>query len=152
MEDRTWHLPILAYVPLVLSLAGSSHAQTGGNDWNAFDGGGGMSTGGLYSVRASIGQTMVNTATLSGGPYSLTAGFWGIHVIQTPGAPRLSLERSGIDHLTLSWTPDAPGWVLQESMSLVSPNWMNSASGPTNNTTVALPGPAGMKFYRLFKP
>ena len=46
-------------------------------DWFTIDGGGGMaSTGGEYSMSGTIGQPDASVATMSGGSYSLTGGFW----------------------------------------------------------------------------
>ncbi len=49
-------------------------------DWHAIDGGGGTSTGGVFSVSGTIGQP--DAGMMSGGNYSLAGGFWG--GIQTP--------------------------------------------------------------------
>jgi hypothetical protein len=51
---------------------------------------------------------------------------------------------------TISWTPNTPGFSLQETISLSVTNWVNSPSATTNPIVVpaTLPG----KFYRLFKP
>jgi hypothetical protein len=38
-------------------------------------GGGGFSSGGVYDVQETIGQSVVGTA--SGGEYDLSSGFWG---------------------------------------------------------------------------
>ena len=55
-------------------------------DWFTIDGGGGTSTGGVYSVSGTIGQP--DAGTMSAGNYSLVGGFWGIvAAVQTPGAP-----------------------------------------------------------------
>ena len=50
----------------------------------------------------------------------------------------------------LSWGPEIPGAVLQESVSLTPTNWTYSASGSTNPVT--LPSPAVATFYRVLKP
>jgi hypothetical protein len=60
-------------------------------DWFTIDGGGGTSTGALYSVSGTIGQPDAG-GPLSGGIYSLTGGFWSLlSVVQTPGSPWLSI-------------------------------------------------------------
>ncbi|HKI70186.1 MAG TPA: hypothetical protein VKA67_11395, partial [Verrucomicrobiae bacterium] len=86
----------------------------------------------------------------TGGNYSLTGGFWALYAVQTPGAPTLNIVPATPGHATVSWTPDAPGWVLQETLNLSSTNWMNSASGSTN--PVVVPVNSAAKFYRLHKP
>jgi hypothetical protein len=60
-------------------------------DWFTIDGGGGTSTGALYSVSGTIGQPDAG-GPLSGGNYSLTVGFWSLlSVVQMPGSPWLSI-------------------------------------------------------------
>ena len=54
------------------------------------------------------------------------------------------------DFATISWTPNTPGFVLQETASLAPAVWTNSPSGATNPVTVPATLPA--KFYRLTKP
>lgn len=120
-------------------------------DWSTIDGGGGTSTGGVYSVSGTIGQPDASTTTMTGGSYSLTGGFWAIHAVQTPGAPLLSIAAAGPGQATVSWTPDTgTNWVLQQTAVISPANWTNSPSGSTNPITVPVPG--DMKYYRLFKP
>ena len=119
-------------------------------DWHTIDGGGGTSTGGVYSVTGTIGQPDASTTAMTGGDYSLTGGFWSLIAIQTPGAPTLTIVPAGSGQATISWTPNTPGFVLQETLSLSPTNWMNSVSGSTNPVTAPVPG--DMKFYRLFQP
>src|SRR5579862_6105566 len=62
-------------------------AQNYSVDWHKIAGGGGTSSGGLYSVNGTIGQPDAGGAMV-GGNYSLTGGFWSlISGSQTPGAP-----------------------------------------------------------------
>ena len=44
-------------------------------EWWTVDGGGGVSSGGSYSLSATIGQA--EAGFLSGGEFLLTGGFWG---------------------------------------------------------------------------
>jgi hypothetical protein len=118
-------------------------------DWFTIDGGGGTSTGGVYSVSGTIGQPDAGP-TMSGGNYSVDGGFWGITAVQTPGAPTLTIVLTASGQATISWTPNTPGFVLQESASLSPAGWTDSPSGATNPIT--LPTTSPMKFYRLFKP
>ena len=77
---------------LLLSLwAWCVHAQTNYTiDWSTIDGGGGTSTGGVYSVTGTIGQP--DAGAMSGGNYTLEGGFWGvIAAVQMPGAPSLTI-------------------------------------------------------------
>jgi hypothetical protein len=85
MKQCTTHLQRrLALVLLMLLVTailgkGVAVAQTGGGydlTWNTIDGGGGTSTGGGYQLSGTLGQPDAG-ATLSGGVYSLSGGFWG---------------------------------------------------------------------------
>ena len=69
---------------------------------------------------------------------------------ETPEAPLLSIVASTPGEATISWNPNSPGLVLQETLSLHPTNWMNSPSGSTNPITV--PSTGDTRFYRLFKP
>jgi len=133
---------------LFLALCFSALAQYAIN-WSTIDGGGGTSTGGVYSVSGTIGQPDAG-GPMTNGQYSVTGGFWAFQAIQTPGAPLLSIAPTGSNQATISWNPDSPGWVLQETLSLSPTNWINSASG-TNNPAV-VPATLPTKFYRLHQP
>ena len=65
-------------------------------------------------------------------------------------APVLTIAAISPGQVTLSWTPPAPGFVLQESLNLSPTGWSNSPSGETNPITVPVTGQT--KFFRLFKP
>jgi hypothetical protein len=64
--------------------------------------------------------------------------------------PKLFIAPAGAGSNNISWTPDAAGFVLQETLSLSPASWTNSPSGSTN--PVVVPTTVPMKFYRLFKP
>jgi len=117
--------------------------------WFKVSGGGGTSTGSVYSVSGTIGQHDAG-GPMTGGSFSLTGGFWALYAVQTPGAPRLTITPASPGLASISWTPATPGFVLQENLNLASTNWINSPSGATNPIAVSVTQPA--KFYRLFKP
>jgi len=127
-------------------------AQSYSIDWFTVDGGGGTSTGGVYSVSGTIGQP--DAGTMSGGNYTIQGGFWSvIAAIQTEGAPLLIITRSG-PSVIVSWPSPSTGFVLQESTSLSSPNWTNVAQTPLDNGTtksVTITPPIENRFYRLKK-
>ena len=119
-------------------------------DWFKIAGGGGTSTGGVYSLSGTIGQPDAG-GPMTNGQYSVTGGFWVLPTaVQMTNAPTLTIVPAGAGQATISWAPATPGFVLQETWSLSPANWTNSISGATNPITVpaALPG----KFYRLLKP
>ena len=124
-------------------------------DWSTVDGGGGTSTGGVYVVSGTIGQP--DAGTMSGGAYTLVGGFWGvIAVVQTIGAPPLSIFRTTTNTVAVSWPSPWTGWTLQENTNgVTSVNWSNAPGtiqdDGTNKTLVIAP-PTENRFYRLFKP
>jgi hypothetical protein len=77
----------------VLGVAVTALAQNYAIDWFKVAGGGGTSTGGIYSISGTIGQP--DAGAMSGGNYTLVGGFWGlIAAVQTAGAPHLTVTRS----------------------------------------------------------
>ena len=64
---------------LILAAAASvsltASAQSYSIDWYKIAGGGGTSTGAIYTVTGTIGQPDAGGA-MTGGNYSLTGGFW----------------------------------------------------------------------------
>lgn len=131
---------------LSLTTAPAQYAIT----WHTIDGGGGTSTGGVYSVSGTIGQPDAG-ATMTSGQYSVTGGFWALPTaVQTTNAPTLTIVPAGTGLAQISWTPNTPGFVLQETWVLSPANWTNSPSGATN--PIVVPATLPTKFYRLFKP
>ena len=129
----------------------ASNAQTYSIPWSTIDGGGSTSTGGVYSVSGTIGQPDASTTPMTNGQYSVTGGFWALPTaIQVTGAPTLTIAPATPGNATISWTPNTPGFVLQQTSVLSPSNWTNSPSGATNPITVTATNAA--KFYRLFKP
>jgi len=123
-------------------------------DWSTSDGGGGTSTGGVYSVSGTIGQP--DAGAMSGGNYTLQGGFWSIiAAVQTPGAPWLSVTRSNAT-VIVSWPKPATGWNLEYTTVLTGGTnvWTQIPPPYQTNATdcyVTEPLPAGNKFYRLKK-
>lgn len=123
-------------------------------DWFTIDGGGGTSTGGIYSLSGAIGQP--DAGSMSGGNFTLQGGFWGVvAAVQTEGAPWLSVTRSNAVVL-ISWPQPAPDWMLEWTAALtnVSNSWtLIPPPYPVSGTNCVLhePLPIGNKFYRLRK-
>ena len=118
-------------------------------DWFTIDGGGGTSSGGVYSVSGTIGQ--LDAGTMSGGNYTLDGGFWGIiAAVQSPGAPLLTITRSG-NSVIVSWPSPSTGWTLQTNGTLSTGIWVNYG-GTINNNTVTNSPPTGNLFFRLTHP
>src|SRR2546423_11033221 len=96
---------------LLAAASAASLAQSYSIDWFTIDGGGGTSTGGVYSVTGTIGQP--DAGKMSGGNYSIDGGFWGIiAALQTPRAPLLAISQAGAGHATISLEPHTPGIAL----------------------------------------
>lgn len=146
---QTWRRFVASLVFLSSAIIG--FAQSYSIDWHTIDGGGGTSTGGVYSVSGTIGQPDAGTTPMTNGQYSVTGGFWVLPTaVQVTNAPTLTIVPAGAGQATISWTPNTPGFVLQETWVLSPANWTNSPSGATN--PVVVPATLPTKFYRLCKP
>ena len=123
-------------------------------DWHKISGGGGTSTGATYLVTGTIGQHDVGGA-MSGGSYSVTGGFWSlISVLQTPGAPTLTITHSA-SGVVISWPSSSAGFVLQQNPDLNTANWTTGGftiSDDGTNKNVTITSPAGNLFFRLGHP
>jgi len=123
-------------------------------DWSTIDGGGGTSTGGVYSVSGTIGQPDAG-GPMTGGNYSLTGGFWAlISVVQTAGLPNLIITFVGPNSVKVSW-PDTGTYTLQQNSSVAGGSWITSGytittSNGTNSITIT--PPTGNLFFRLSNP
>ncbi|HEY5232255.1 MAG TPA: hypothetical protein VIK35_01800 [Verrucomicrobiae bacterium] len=126
-------------------------AQNYSIDWYKISGGGGTSTNAQYSLNGTIGQPDASGAMI-GGNYSLTGGFWSlIAVLQTAGAPTLTITHSG-NNVIVSWQSPATGFVLQQNDKLSAANWTTSGFLVSSNSTmmsITIPSPAGNLFFRL---
>jgi hypothetical protein len=140
--------PLLLMLGLLL-LPISSFAQSFSIDWYKIAGGGGASAGGVYQVRGTIGQPDASGA-MAGGSYSLTGGFWSLYVVQTAGAPLLTITYAG-NQAVVSWNPSVTGWTLQTNANLSTPTWGNYLGTVVNNSVTNAP-PKGNLFFRLIKP
>ena len=124
-------------------------------DWWTVDGGGGTSTGGVYTVSGTVGQP--DAGQMSGGNFTLEGGFWSvIAAILTPGAPLLSVAfTNGV--VTVFWPLPATGFVLDHTPTLTgTPIPWTQVPFPyvTNAPHILVRGPPvpGDHFYRLRKP
>jgi len=131
------------------------HAQTYSIDWYKTAGGGGTSTGGVYSVSGTIGQHDAGIA-MSGGIYAVTGGFWSLlAVVQTPGAPPLTIAHSG-SSVIVSWPVSSGGFTVQQNNNLANPAGWSAYGGTvsTNNgvSSITVTPPVGNLFFRLYHP
>jgi hypothetical protein len=142
----------MAAAMVLLLTAVCAHSQPYTINWYKIAGGGGTSSGGVYSVSGTIGQHDAG-GSMTGGSYSLTGGFWSlIGVVQTPGAPLLTITFDPqIPVVTISWPSSGGSFKLQTNGNLTTSNWVDyndtvtSAAG-TNSITAQ---PNGNLFFRL---
>jgi hypothetical protein len=136
---------------LLCAICLSANAQSYSIDWYKTAGGGGTSANGNYSVSGTIGQHDAGQP-MSGGPYSLTGGFWTvISVVPSPGAPTLTINRVNSTTVKVLWPYPSTGWTLQQSSDLTTASW-SASSGVTHDSTnnfITLTSPAGNLFFRL---
>ncbi len=140
-------LMTLAFTALV------ARAQTNYTiDWHTIDGGGGTSTGNVYSVSGTIGQPDASGA-MTGGNYSLTGGFWSvIGAVQLPGSPLLTITITGPSTVVVSWPSPSTGWNLQQNTDLGTTIWVTPLETVNDNGTnrfIIVNPPTGNRFYRL---
>jgi len=62
----------------------------------------------------------------------------------------LSIEQTGTNETTVSWSPESSGLVLQQSSNLLSNDWSNVSTGPTNPAVITTTN--SPKFYRVVIP
>lgn len=157
MKHKPWILRIAAIAAASAGLALTASAQNYKIESSVIAGGGGTSTGGVYSVSGTIGQH--DAGRLSGGNFTIEGGFWGMVIaIQTPGAPTLKVTRSG-NSVIVSWPDPSTGFVLQETTAVSAPpssiTWGNYGGTITTQggeKTTTIPVPTGNRFFRLHKP
>jgi hypothetical protein len=134
----------------ILASALTLCAQTYSVDWYKIAGGGGSSTGGVYTISGTIGQPDAG-GPMSNGQFSLTGGFWSlISLVQSPGAPLLSISYAG-NQAIVSWPSLASGWTLQTNSNLGTGAW-GDYSGPIGNNRVTNAPPSSRLFFRLKQP
>lgn len=137
-----------------LSTAFSIGAQPYSIDWYKVAGGGGTSTGGVYSVSGTIGQHDAG-GPLTGGGFSLAGGFWSLPAVQTPGAPTLTIVLTSPNTAMVYWPSPSAGFNLQVNTDLATANWTAPAETVQDNGTIKyiIVNPStGSRFYRLKYP
>ena len=129
-------------------------AQNYSIDWFTFGGGGGTSTGGVYSVNGTIGQA--DAGHMSGGNYTLDGGFWSIiAAVQTPGAPLLRVVRSTTNTVIVAWPSSATAFSLEQNSAPNTGTWTtvtNTQFVVGSEKQVIVAPPVGNHFYRLKSP
>ena len=145
---RFWAgLGVLAALGLcVIPASAQSYAMS----WYRIAGGGGASSGGIYSVNGTIGQAEAGVA-MTGGGFSLTGGFWSMFgVVQTAGLPKLLISHSG-SSVTVSWAATG-SYTLQQTPRLNGGAWTTSTYSVTTTngmSSITIGSPSGNLFFRL---
>ena len=97
----------------------------------------------LDKMLVSIGE--------SGSTARISVDSFGVDVNRlSDPVPTLAIKRSGSREVTVSWLPDVPGILLQQSTDATPGSWTNAPSGSLNPAVL----PIGNKrmFFRLYKP
>jgi len=150
---RGWNSALLAFCLLAFALCPGAFAQLS-IDWSTIDGGGGTSTGGVFSVSGTIGQPDANAQPMTGGNYSLVGGFWSLFAVQIPGAPLLTIRLTSTNTALVLWPSPSTGFALQQNADLNTTNWIAAPTASDNGTNkfIIVNPPAGKRFYRLSRP
>jgi|ERR1051326_27164 hypothetical protein len=143
---------VLAVVILVVGFSGlRASAQSYSIDWFTIDGGGGTSTGGVYSVSGTIGQP--DAGHMSGGNFTIDGGFWGIiAAVQSPGAPLLRVFLTATNTVVVAWPAPSTGFSLQQNTNLNASVWgsvTNAVNVVGSENQIVIAPPLGNHFYRL---
>lgn len=146
----TWWQPsarMLILLGLYLATLASSPTAwvQGGYDisWISTDNGGGISSGGPFTLAGAIGQP--EAGRLSGGTFVLKGGFWG--GVFADLSPALSFEHDG-NSIIIFWAPTTSGLVLETSESLYpAAKWTPVTTDGQCSVTITPASRA--QFYRL---
>lgn len=150
--SANWTKALALLVFLSTALIGG--AQNYSIGWYKVAGGGGTSTGDVYSVSGTIGQHDAG-GPLVGGNFSLTGGFWALYTVPTPGAPTLRIVLTSTNTAMVYWPSPSSGFHLQVNTDLTSASWTAPAETVQDNGTIKyiiVSPPAGKRFYRLNYP
>jgi hypothetical protein len=142
-RDLSWFCGMLSFLAFCVTI----QAQTYSVDWHKVSGGGGTSTGGVYSVSGTIGQHDAG-GPMTGGGYSVTGGFWALYAVQMPGAPELTITYSGGTTAVVSWPLSVTGWTLQTNNNLSTGTWGKYLGSVVSNSATVT-SKVGNLFFRL---
>jgi hypothetical protein len=140
-------------LPVRIGLPSVGHGAKLSIDWFKVSGGGGTSTGGVYSVRGTISQHDAG-GPMTGGNFSFTGGFWALYAVQTEGAPALSIKLTN-NTAMVYWPSPSTGYSLQVNTNLATGNCVAPGESVTDNGTIKfiiVTPPAGNRYYRLKNP
>jgi hypothetical protein len=139
---------------LWVGFATAALAQNYAIDWYKISGGGGTSTGSVYSISGTIGQHDAG-GPMTGGGYSITGGFWSLFAVQTPGAPMLRIALTPTNTAMVYWPSAFTNFNVQVKSNLASALWSPATETIQDNGTnkfIIVNPPTGTRFYRLKSP
>jgi hypothetical protein len=139
---------LLCFILLHSSFCLCANAQSYSIDWSTIDGGGGTSTGGVYSVSGTIGQP--DAGAMSGGNYMLQGGFWSGLTTARPWL-RIWIE---VTDVVLAWPFTAGACQLQQADNVATPGWSDVSETPVvvgDEYHVTLPLAGFQQFFRLIQ-
>jgi hypothetical protein len=127
-------------------------AQNYAINWYSVGGGGGTSSGGIYSLGGTIGQP--DAGVLTGAEFELVGGFWSVlSCVQSPVFPVLTVYVTTNDAVVVAWPcSTSSSIVLQECSDLSAPNWVPPSQPVTYDgitKSVTIKPPIGRLFFRL---
>ena len=142
---------LAAVLLIVLAQLTAMRAAEYAVNWWTTDGGGGTSASadGRFSMSGTIGQP--DAGTMSGGPFTLSGGFW---YSQTPPCDcRITCMPSPDGHsLVLNWPACCAGFVLEATDALgPDANW-GTVACPPGATTCTTAIDRTTRFFRLRRP
>ena len=148
-------LSVFLWAAVLALTAFAARTQSYSIGWFTVDGGGGTSTGGVYSVSGTIGQP--DAGHMAGANYAIDGGFWSfISAVQTPGSPLLTIARTTTNTVAVSWPSPSTGFTLQQNTNgIATVNWSNVLATPSDDgttKTLIVNPPTGNRFYRLVHP
>ena len=121
------------------------------NNWFKVAGGGGASTNAEFRLIGTAGQQ--DAAAMAGVGFNLAGGYWtALSVVQTPGAPLLTIRETASNTAVISWPSPSTGFNLQQNSDLTTTNWVTPSESVTDNGTVKyimVNPPTGNLFFRL---
>ena len=149
MNTPSFRISFHGFILLAMLFTSRASAQFSIHWFTLDGGGGGQSSSGAYTLQGTIGQP--DAGASSGGSYTLQGGFWAGLPAGSP--PSLRILRDGAN-VVLAWPNAAPGFQLQESHSLTTPDWTDVNAAPAivgGEKQVSQPVAPAARFYRLHK-
>ena len=113
--------------------------------------GGGTSSGGVFSVTGTTGETGSGSLLCYGGKFDLASGFWaGRPAVVWPEPRPLGVTVVAGGYTTgVEWRPSRPGWRVEYSRDLIQ--WATvlspTAELPLGALTVVASGPVAPRVY-----